>query len=144
MSVGKTARKIKDLTLRGLGRRIGDKEVVLSDGSIKVVPYKQWEFTILRNPTGATAMRAKAKKDPDLEKIKIGTVTVGQFLDAPVVNAEERQFLPKRRPVKDLRPTSRSTEKAKEQGFVAQEEGKGLPFQTIKPLGGEKKKEEEK
>jgi len=142
MVMGK-AQKIKDLTLRGLGQRKGDKEVVLSDGTVKVVPWKQWEFTILRNPTGATAMRAKAKKDPDLERIKIGTVTVGEFLNAPAVKVAEKRNLPRRSPVRDLRPTSRSTEKAKEQGFVSQEEGKGLPFQKMKPLK-EKEANEEK
>jgi len=131
--------KVKDLTGRGRGKVRLDKEVVLPNGSIKVVPYKQWEFVVIRNPTGATAQRAKANKDPDLEKIRVGTIPVGVFLDAPVVDVPMKRVRPIRTPLKDLRPTTRTSEKAKELGLIPAEEGR-----IGKPLKPKKKVEEKK
>jgi len=131
--------KFKDLTGRGRGKAKLDKEVVTARGDIRIVPYKQWEFTILRDPTGPTAQRAKRNNDPDLNNIKVDTIGVGEFLEAPVIDVQEKKYLPKTTPRRDLRPTSRSTEKARQQGFIPAEEGKGFKYS-----GPPKNKEEDK
>jgi len=130
--------KTKDLTLSGRGQYKEDKEIVTARGDIQIVPYKKWEFTIIRNPTGPTAQRAKRQNDPDLEKIKVGTIPVGAFLDAPVIDVPEKRTPPVVTPVRDLRPTSRTPEESRAMGMIPQEYGK----RTWKPKKLKEKKED--
>ena len=116
-----------DLTYSLNQRKQGLKEVVLPNGSIKKVPLKEWVRTIIKDPKGATASRAKEKKDPDLEKIKIPSIYRGGFekpnlLPEKILDPEAKR---QRRESKQTDLTyGLSPETAKRRGYMKAEEGK--------------------
>ena len=102
------------------------KEIVFRGGIIQKVPKKAWEVEILANPTGLTAQRAKANKDPDLEGIKVARINWKVWTESPVIEPqgkiEPSTSIVQR--IQDLSMSPISPKRAKELGFRTEEEGK--------------------
>jgi len=117
-------KKIVDLTYSKNQRKTPMKEVIRPDGTKQKVPFSHWRRTVLNDPLGATAQAASKAKDPDLEKIRVETIPVRAFIDAPVKDSE-KPITPTQSPTASQTLVSNvKTETAKRIGFRSAEHGK--------------------
>jgi len=121
--------KVKDLSFSNRPKYKQEKEVVRSDGTIQKVPYGKWKLTVLNDPMGATAQRARKNKDPDLKSIRIARIPIDVFHEAPIIEVGEKGKRTLQPPISrqiDLTMRNLPKEEYKRMGFrQAEKDSKG-------------------
>lgn len=117
-------RRLRDLRVTSRATIKEDKKLVTARGLIEV-PYNEWEYEIMMNPTGPTAELALQEKDSDLGKAVLRTISLEVYSE-PKGEASKSKVLsiPERTRTKDNARLNIDPEEAKRRGWTTAEYGK--------------------
>jgi len=119
---GKAMSVVKEKDARGL-THIPAKRILDSKGVWQEVDFGKWRNEVINNPTGPTAQRAKAAKDPDLKRIDIDVIKLDHGKSSKSGEPSEVPT-PHAHPTRTVDLSGMAAELQKRPGFRAAEAGK--------------------